>query len=273
MSPADRNKVIIGAAVIVVVVAVVFLVMRSRRPAPPDAGAGGWSTATGTEAGGAGAGPAAPGEAPGQVPRQVAEEAAALEGAEALGEQVAQLGPLHGLVRMGIGSEEQSREDPTETFEPPPQPTPEELKVSLPPVTLYEGGIRPGGPLDRPMIGGRRVAGLLFNDQAWAILEDNRETFIVKPGDVVAGIRVTAIARDSIYVEDEGGNRWTVSLRGLGPSARAATSTVSGMPALPPAAPESAPPRAGRRGTDRDERLAAEIAGIGQHGKSVGAIG
>jgi hypothetical protein len=235
MNLADRNKIIIGAVAIVVVaiVAAVFLSRRGRGrgAAPADTAADTTTTAAqpaGTEA--APGAESATGETvEGQPTSAAGEEAAAAVVAQA---------PALGLVRMGIGSAEPSRPDPMLTFEPPPQPTPPELKISLPPTTLYPGGIRPQ-PSDEPRIAGRRVAGVLFNDQAWGILEDEQGSFIVKPGDVVDGVRITAIARDAILIVDEDGKRWSVSLRGLGPSARTAASstTVSGMPARPTASP------------------------------------
>jgi len=144
-----------------------------------------------------------------------------------------------GVVAIGSGPVEPTRPDPFLTFEPPPRPTPPELLISLPPVALEPGGLRPGGPSDVPRVAGRRVAGLLFNDQAYAILEQEDETFIVKPGDVVDGIRITAIARDSIYLVDEDGQRWAVPLRGLGPGDLGGGfgGRVTGMPEMPPAAP------------------------------------
>jgi len=89
-------------------------------------------------------------------------------------------------------------------------------------------------------IGRRRVAGVMFNERPWAILEEEDETFIVKPGDVVDGIRITAIARDSIFLLDSEGRRWQIPLRGLGLSMERASSAAmrtAGMPELPPVAP------------------------------------
>jgi hypothetical protein len=229
MNLGDRNKIIIGAVAIVVVavVAAVFLSKRGRRAAPTDTGAA--TTVAEGEAADVGAAPA-----PGAVGDRAPGETTADTGAQ-VPPQVA-AAPVHGLVRMGIGSAELSRPDPLLTFEPPPQPTPVELTVSLPPTTLYPGGIRPEGPAEAG-VAGRRVAGVVFNDQAWGILEDQQGSFIVKPGDVVDGVRIAAIARDSILVVERDGTRLLVPLRGRGPSARTTASTVSGMPAMPPAAP------------------------------------
>jgi hypothetical protein len=146
--------------------------------------------------------------------------------------------PSIGVVKMGIGPAEPTRIDPFVTFNPPIPPTPPELMVTLPPVGLVAGGLRPGGAVEVARIGNRRVAGLLFNDQAWAILEDEEgSTYIVKPGDVVEGIRITAISRDSIFLKDRDGKKWEVPLRGLGPGAAAGgmQTTASAMPEMPPA--------------------------------------
>jgi hypothetical protein len=145
-----------------------------------------------------------------------------------------------GVVKMGRGSEVRTRDDPFVTFDPPPQPVPVELVVNPPPVALQDGGLRPvGGMIDVADlgIGMNRVSGLLFNEGAYAILESGRgEAFVVKPGDVVQGHRITAIARDSIYLTDPDSRRWRVPLRskdpGGAPAARIST-TIRGMPETP----------------------------------------
>ncbi len=217
MSPADRKKILIAAGVAVVAIVVILFFLRGRKPTGTEAGAGSFTTATPEEPQGAEQ-PAVPAAGEAQV-------------AAAAGEAKVMLG----VVEMGSGPVEPTRPDPFLTFEPPPRPTPPELLISLPPVGLEPGGLRPGGPSDAPRIAGRRVAGLLFDDQAYAILEEEDQTFIVKPGDVVDGVRITAIARDSVYLVDADGRRWAVPLRGLGPSGFGGR--VSGMPGMPPAAP------------------------------------
>jgi hypothetical protein len=109
------------------------------------------------------------------------------------------------------------------------------MLVQFPTVALQPGGLRPAGPAEVVAIGQRRVAGVLFNERPWAILEQEGETFIVKPGDIVDGVRVTAIARDAIFVVDPEGRRWQVPLRG--PEPTAALARTGGMPELPSAFP------------------------------------
>ena len=226
MSAADRNKIIIAAGVALVAIVLIFVFVRGRRPAQPPAQAGAFGTPMAAPV----EGPAAPG-APG--PPTPGIDVAAAPGApgEAAPGAVVRAGPV---IQMGTGPSVITRPDPTITFDPPIT-TPEELLVNPPPVALVPGGLRV--QTDRPaQIGDRRVAGLLFNDRAWAILEKDGQTFIVKPGDVVDGIRITAIAQNSIYLVDRDGNRWEVPLRG--PTPGAASSGVGpaapGMPGWPP---------------------------------------
>ena len=232
MSPADRNKVFIaGGIALIAIVVIVFVVLRGRRAGTQElgAGAGAFGPPLAEAPAGAPGFPPAPGEqAPGAPAPEAEVEVAAGPAARV------------GVIRMGRGSDEPTRPDPFQTFQPPVRPPAPELVVSLPTVTLEPGGLRPGGPSETfATIGRRRVAGVMFNERPWAILEEEDKTFIVKPGDVVAGIRITAIARDSIFLLDPEGRRWRVPLRGLGlgvERASAAASRTAGMPELPPVA-------------------------------------
>jgi len=233
MSSADRNKIFIaGGVALVAIIIIGFFLLRGRRGAEPEAGAGFGAGGEEVVAEATGVPAVGVAPAPGEAEPGVA-------GGEE-GAVVVPAGPSIGLVQMNIGPSEPTREDPFLSFDPPPRPTPPELLVALPPVNIVPGGLRPGGitTVAGPRIGNRRVAGLLFNDQAFAILEDeDGDAFVVKPGDVVDGIRITAIARNSIFLMDEDGKRWEVPLRGLGPSASMSgrSSTVSAMPSMPPA--------------------------------------
>jgi len=232
MSPADRKKILIAGGIALVAIIVLIFILRAR-------GGGSAAVGPGDFAGGdvqaeEGAAPAATGEAPatGETPAAPgATEAAAGEGEAAEGEAAAVR--AGNVIRMGGGSSVMTRDDPFITFEPEPQPARPELIVNLPPGHLPSRGLRPAGIPEVAQIGRRRVAGLLFNDRAWAILEREGETFIVKPGDRIDGNLITAIARDSVFLIDDQGRRWQVPLRGLGPGAGAsapAASRISGMP-------------------------------------------
>jgi hypothetical protein len=233
MNPADRKKIMIaGGIALAAILAIAFFVLRGRGGKQEAGPAAGFAGTEATETAGGPAAPVGGGGPP--APGQEAPQAAGGEGAVAAPAGPA---PMVGVIQMGSGPAEPTRPDPFLTFEPPPQPTPPELLVGLPLVGIVPGGLRPGGAVATTVarVGNRRVAGLLFNDQAWAILEnEDGETFIVKPGDVVDGIRITAIARDSLFLKDSDGKRWQVILRSMGPGARAG-STVSGMPETPPA--------------------------------------
>ena len=229
----QQKKLIAGGIALVAILVIVFFVMRGRRRPPEFGAAAGGFAQTGQEV--AGEGGQAGGPAVGAAGAGAGGPAAAAAGeAPAAPAQY----PSIGVVKMGIGPAEPTREDPFVTFNPPPQPVPPELVVSLPPVGLVAGGLRPGGAVEVGKIGNRRVAGVLFNDQAWAILEDeDGTTYVVKPGDVVEGMRIIAIARDSIFLKDRDGKKWQVPLRGLGPGGQTAGAgtSASAMPEMPPA--------------------------------------
>jgi len=244
----QQKKLIAGGIALVAILVILFVVVRGRRQAPQAAAAGG-GFAQGGEQVAAGQGPGAVPAAGGQVPAAPggrrgamgAGAGGAAPGAGAAGAE-APLTPAQypsiGVVKMGIGPAEPTRQDPFLTFNPPIPPVPAELLYPLPPVGLVAGGLRPGGPAETvARVGNRRVAGLLFNDQAYAILEDEEgQTYIVKPGDVVEGIRIVAISRDSIFLKDREGKKWEVPLRGLGPGGEAGTAetTASVVSAMPP---------------------------------------
>ena len=225
MNPADRNKVlIIGGIAVVAIAVIVFFFVRGRKTAGPADTAGGFGTVAAVPAGGGGA-PVGGGPA----------------GAAGEGEAAPELGQQWvGVIAMGRGGDEGSSSDPFLTFEKKIPPPPPEADIPLP--MVVSGPIRPVQPTEMAVLGTRRVAGVKFNERPWAILEEGNETFIVKPGDVVDGLRILAIARQSIYVEDSEGNRWGVPLRGRGAGSAAEVRTpgasyIEGMPELPPVGP------------------------------------
>jgi hypothetical protein len=250
----QQKKLVVGGIALIAILVIVLFVVRSRRR-PPEAGpAAGGFVQPGQE-GGAAAGPAAgPAARAGGVAVARGRRGGAAGGAVgaaglgagAAGEAPAAPSqyPSIGVVKMGIGPAEPTREDAFLTFNPPIPPIPQEVLYPLPAVGLVAGGLRPGGITEVARVGNRRVAGLLFDDQAWAILEDEPgigqagrpTTYIVKPGDVVDGIRITAIARDAIFLKDREGNKWEVPLRGLGPGGRGGVmeTSAAGVPEMPP---------------------------------------
>lgn len=228
MNFGDKKKMLIagGIAVVAIILLLVF-VMKGKKSA---GGAGG---AAGTRAGAGGAQTAQAGTtpAPGQV---VAPVAPAVEAGKLVAGQ-----NLFGSVSKGSGQMSAlSRPDPLIFLEPPPPVIAPEEKTPLPAVITVAGGLRPGGSGEvgiAPTIANRRVAGVKFNGGAWAILEREGETFVVKPGDVIEGTKITAIARDSVYVTDADGQRWQVPLRGSGPGGATPVTTrrLPGMPGSP----------------------------------------
>ena len=141
-----------------------------------------------------------------------------------------------------VGSGEVSsptRPDPLIYLQPPPVPIPPEQLTPVPVVNLQQGGLRPANADETSVmttIANRRVAGVKFNGGAWAILETDSDSFVVKPGDVVDGTRINSISRDAIYVTDPQGQRWRVPLSGAGTGSAAtpmASQRVSGLPGSP----------------------------------------
>jgi hypothetical protein len=243
MKLGDRKQLMIaGGVAAVALIALLFVVMRGKKspgaagsgmgamrggravqtsapgaPGTPNAAMGGGQGAggAGLRGGVGGAAAAAPGGLGG---------ATGEGGAEGL--QTAQL-PMLGVIRLGSGETSvTTRPDPMLTFIPPPPPILPEQRVVLPVVQTYQGGIRPAGVAGGTQtqeVAQRRVAGIKFNGGAWAILERDGESFVVKPGDIVEGTKVLSISRDQIMVVDSDGQRWQVPLRGAWPTTGGAT--------------------------------------------------
>ena len=241
MNFADKKKVMIagGIAAVAVILLLVF-VLKGGKKSGPGAGPGGGRGRGAAAGGGAQTPQTAGAPAPGQVGAGAAGGGAAAP-APAAGEQVAAATKLYGAV--GIGTGEMSaltRPDPLITFDPPPPVITPEEKLPLPLVITVAGGLRPAGESAgiTETIANRRVAGVKFNGGAWAILEkDGEKSFVVKPGDVIEGTKITAISRDSIYVTDPDGQPWQVPLRGAGPGGAMPVTTrrIPGLPESPAA--------------------------------------
>jgi len=230
MNFGDKKKMLIagGIAAVAIILLLVF-VMKGKKSAGGAGGAAGGAGAGGAQTAQTGTTPA-----PGQV-------GAAAPGAPAAGVGRLVAGQnLFGSVSKGSGQMSAlSRPDPLIYLEPPPPVITPEERTPLPAVITVAGGLRPGGSQAvgiAETIANRRVAGVKFNGGAWAILEkEGEKTFVVKPGDVIEGTKITAIARDSVYVTDADGQRWQVPLRGSGPGGATPVTTrrLPGMPGSP----------------------------------------
>ena len=245
MNFADKKNILIvgGVAVVIVVLLLVF-VMKGKKG---SGGAGAGGAATGRRGAGRGA-QTASAPAPGQVGAGAGVSAAGAapapgavtpSSATPAGEQVVAGANLFGQVGKGTGQVSAlTRSDPLINLEPPPPVITPEERTPLPPVVTVAGGLRPAGETTGIMetIANRRVAGVKFNGGAWAILVRENESFVVKPGDIIEGTRITAISRDSVYVTDPDDQQWQVPLRGSGPGGGATpvtTRRISGLPGEP----------------------------------------
>ena len=126
-------------------------------------------------------------------------------------------------------------EPPPPPRQPPPPPPPAAVvQVGIPPVmmgALPEVLIAREGPY-------RRTAGVLWNNQVWAIIETEKTTAVVQPGDVVEGNTVRAISPQGLILAIQGGEEVDVELAGRGAASRpraapAGMSTPPGRPSLP----------------------------------------
>jgi len=242
MSPQDKKKLGIGVGLLLVAAAIVYFAVLRRSggevPVPPTPTASTSSTPTA---------PAAAPPATGGVPTAGAPGLvglAAAPGAAAGGPMSPPLGVQGPLVKP--------RPDPFQLFPPPkgsegppPQPPPFIVTAGLPRMVHKTGWAQPEIWRERgrdvPSPAGQRMAGVLWNGQVWAILENNTGSYIVKPGDSVGEARVQAIARGEMVVADATGKQ-DVQLRGLAlpPSAVQAGAAAPGygQPGLPSWRPE-----------------------------------
>jgi hypothetical protein len=120
-----------------------------------------------------------------------------------------------------------------------------------------------GGPLLAAPPGGRpgfisrstkRLIGLMFDGRAWAILEVDGRSTVLKPGDTFDGGKVQSIGRESVTIVGEDQKEEVLTLAGTPSSAEAlapleAAPPVSLAPAFPlPAAPSAPAPEPGAAG-------------------------
>lgn len=99
---------------------------------------------------------------------------------------------------------EAHRPDPfAPLVQPPKFVPPPPIRIYFRP-TLQKPRIPPPPPPERvATVPGGRMAGLLWGENAWAILELNAKGHVVKPGDVVEGWRVKAIMPDKLLLQRE----------------------------------------------------------------------
>lgn len=133
---------------------------------------------------------------------------------------------------------EKSRQDPFRPLIPPPPPPPDwqVLSASLPPITIA----RPGAKVVReeqtetvvPEVGTeipRRVVGVVTGKRAYAILEQEGQTAVVRPGDVLPDLaRVERIEPNRVLLRKNGRPIW-VPLQASG-EATAMAGTGVGVP-------------------------------------------
>jgi len=224
MSAKDKQRLAIAVGLVIVVAAVLyFLLFRPRAETPVSVG----SENEGIPFGGAAIEPEG---APAPQP-----PVASGPPAPAVAQAPAQLQP------------EPSRPDPfallfpprppQRVVPPPPPPPPLAVEVvGIPPVmvdVLPPIRLRPGVFAGVPQ---RRVAGVLWNDRVWAIIESDKITAVVQPGDVVEGNTVQAISPQGLILTSKGGKETEVPLRGRGQAPAPGYAPVSapgGRPALP----------------------------------------
>ncbi|UCH34217.1 MAG: hypothetical protein JSV65_17030 [Armatimonadota bacterium] len=121
---------------------------------------------------------------------------------------------------------------------PPPPPPPAVVQVGIPPVIAQ----LPPEAVPRPPEERRRMAGVLWNDRVYAIIETENTVAVVQPGDTVDGGTVRSISPEALMLATTGGQEVEVPLRNrTGPAPSVVrTATPPGRPGLPgPAAPQA----------------------------------
>jgi hypothetical protein len=225
MSAKDKQKLAIAVGLVVVVaVALYFLVLRKPAPeaelAPPPI--------------------AARPVAPGPAPIAAAPALAAARAAKPL--ELSRPDPFEPLIKIRQ----------TQIVWGPGQG---------PPVAAEEVGIGPVVanrlPLDLPGVReSRRVAGVLWNEHVWAIIETEKTTAVVQPGDVVEGNTIRAISPQGMILTSKRGMIDEVKLQGRIQVAAVAVpvSAPGGRPTLPAmGVPQATAPPSGRGGGGRGQ--------------------
>ncbi len=110
----------------------------------------------------------------------------------------AEAGPT--LTKPYPGQKEPNRPDPFASQPQPPRPPPEPVVPVLPVVMPMPNGIRIEGVGEVQVVALRRTAGLLWNQEAYGLLEMGGEYYVVRPGDPVGEYQVSAITRDAIVL-------------------------------------------------------------------------
>jgi hypothetical protein len=233
MSAKDKQRLAIAIGLAVVVAAALyFLVFRkpkeeagvAQAPASSTQGTGGLATAPAGKAGGA-AGAKAPAGALGSKAAVAAAFAAAL---------AAKAQPA----AVAVQPQEPSRADPFAPLirpprwvpPPPPPPPAAVIQVGMPPVMT--GAL----PLEATIMarGQRRTAGVLWNDRVLAIIETEKTTAVVQPGDTVDGETIRSISPEGVVLAVKGGQEVDVPLQAAEPGTRRPTPvTPVGSPELP----------------------------------------
>ena len=234
MTPKYKQQLAISAVLVVVVLAGLYFFVF-RKPKPEQTGPA--ARPTGTTA-------AAPGT------KAVAGKApAAMSKAEAL-KALLSLPP--GSLPPGLlpGAPAGAVEKPTEPYRPdpfanifpppppprqppPPPPLPAAIQVGIPPVfaqLLPSEGVREIAEREQG-----RMAGVLWNDRVYAIIETDTAIAVVQPGDTVDGRTVRSISPQEAILASKSGEEVKVPLRGaMGMAPRVApAATPPGSPALP----------------------------------------
>jgi len=236
MTPKYKQQLAISAVLVVVVLAGLYFFVF-RKPKPEQTGPAARPAAT-----------ASRGVAPG-AKAPAGKAFAGMSKAEAL-KALLSLAP--GSLPPGLlpGAQAGAVEKPTEPYRPdpfanifPPPPPPKPLPLPPPPPAAIQVGIPPVFAQLLPSEGVReiaereqgRMAGVLWNDRVYAIIETDNATAVVQPGDTVDGRTVRSISPQEAILASKSGEEVKVPLRGaMGMAPRVApAATPPGRPALP----------------------------------------